>query len=73
MLPKSVTNERILSEQSIYCYTLLLLIILSDNAKIIDLTPEEINELHDIDKTHHFRACHPSWTGFGGLGFPDCK
>ena len=27
---------------------------------------------HDIDKTHHFRACHPSWTGWGGLGFPDC-
>ncbi|KAG1902123.1 NADP-dependent oxidoreductase domain-containing protein [Suillus fuscotomentosus] len=56
VLPKSVTNERILN-----------------NAKIIDLTPEEIGELHDIDKTHHFRACHPSWTGFGGLGFPDCK
>ncbi|KAJ7167313.1 Aldo keto reductase [Mycena crocata] len=56
VLPKSVTNSRILS-----------------NAKIIDLTEAEIKELHDIDKTHHFRACHPSWTGWGGLGFPDCK
>ncbi|KAF7360443.1 Aldo-ket-red domain-containing protein [Mycena venus] len=56
VLPKSVTNSRILS-----------------NAVIIDLTDEEIKELHKIDETHHFRACHPSWTGWGGLGFPDCK
>ncbi|KAH0826615.1 NADP-dependent oxidoreductase domain-containing protein [Lanmaoa asiatica] len=56
VLPKSVTNERILS-----------------NAKIVDLTEEDIRDLHEIDKTHHFRACHPAWTGFGGLGFPDCK
>jgi glycerol 2-dehydrogenase (NADP+) len=40
---------------------------------IVDITDEEIKELHEIDKTHHFRACHPSWTGWGGLGFPDCK
>lgn len=25
------------------------------NKKVIDLTPEEVKELHDIDKTHHFR------------------
>ncbi|KAJ7163746.1 Aldo keto reductase [Mycena filopes] len=56
VLPKSVTNERILS-----------------NAKIIDLTEEEVQELQDIDKTLHFRACHPKWTGWGSLGFPDCK
>ncbi|KAJ7240457.1 Aldo keto reductase [Mycena rebaudengoi] len=44
------------------------------NLKIIDLTDEEIKELHDIDKTAHFRVCHPEWTGFtDGLGFPDCK
>ncbi|KAG9313433.1 NADP-dependent oxidoreductase domain-containing protein [Chiua virens] len=56
VLPKSVTNERILS-----------------NAKIVDLTKEDIKDLEEIDKAHHFRACHPSWTGFGGLGFPDCQ
>jgi len=56
VLPKSVTNSRILS-----------------NAVIIDLTDEEIKELHKIDETHHFRACHPSWTGWGSLGFPDCR
>ncbi|KAJ7461860.1 Aldo keto reductase [Mycena galericulata] len=56
VLPKSVTNSRILS-----------------NSVIVDLTDEEIAELHEIDKTHHFRACHPDWTGWGSLGFPDCK
>ncbi|KAJ7792955.1 Aldo keto reductase [Mycena olivaceomarginata] len=56
VLPKSVTNSRILS-----------------NAVIIDLSDEEIKELHKIDETHHFRVCHPDWTGWGGLGFPDCK
>ncbi|KAF7344516.1 Aldo-keto reductase [Mycena sanguinolenta] len=43
------------------------------NAVIIDLTDDEIKELHKIDETHHFRACHPSWTGWGSLGFPDCE
>ncbi|TFK49026.1 Aldo/keto reductase [Heliocybe sulcata] len=56
VLPKSVTNERILA-----------------NAKIIDLTEEDISDLFAIDKTAHFRACHPGWTGFGSLGFPDCE
>ncbi|KAF7316405.1 Aldo-keto reductase [Mycena indigotica] len=56
VLPKSVTNTRILS-----------------NAVVVDLTKEEIDELEEIDKTHHFRACHPDWTGYGSLGFPDCK
>ncbi|KAH7886933.1 NADP-dependent oxidoreductase domain-containing protein [Phlebopus sp. FC_14] len=56
VLPKSVTNERILN-----------------NTKIIDLTQEEIDELQKIDETLHFRACRPAWTGWGSLGFPDCK
>ena len=56
VIPKSVSNERILN-----------------NIKIIELSKEEIDELHSIDKTHHFRACHPSWTGFGSLGFSDCE
>lgn len=55
VLPKSVTNERILT-----------------NKVIIDLTPEDIAELSSIEKTHHFRACSPNWTGWGSLGFPDC-
>ncbi|PPR07471.1 hypothetical protein CVT26_013441 [Gymnopilus dilepis] len=43
------------------------------NAKIIDLSEEEIKELQDIDKKEHFRVCHPNWTGWGSLGFADCE
>ena len=32
-----------------------------------------MRELQEIDKTHHFRACNPEWTGWGHLGFPDRK
>jgi len=56
VLPKSVTNQRILA-----------------NFKIVDLTDEEIAELHEIDKTKHFRACRPFWAGHGDLGWPDMK
>ncbi|KDQ50381.1 hypothetical protein JAAARDRAFT_42171 [Jaapia argillacea MUCL 33604] len=56
VLPKSVTNSRILS-----------------NFTVVDLTDAEIAELQAIDKTAHFRACSPGWTGWGSLGFPDCK
>jgi hypothetical protein len=45
--------------------------LLSANLKVVDLTEEEMAELKAIDKTNHFRACHPSWTGFGNLGFTD--
>ncbi|KAJ7598850.1 Aldo keto reductase [Mycena floridula] len=44
-----------------------------ENKILIDLTEKEVTELLEIDKTHHFRACHPNWTGWGSLGFPDCK
>jgi glycerol 2-dehydrogenase (NADP+) len=37
----------------------------------VDLIEEEIAELKKIDKTNHFRVCHPSWTGWGDLGFTD--
>jgi glycerol 2-dehydrogenase (NADP+) len=43
------------------------------NSKVIALSAEEIKELNDIEKTAGFRACHPSWTGWGSLGFPDCE
>ncbi|KAH9036154.1 NADP-dependent oxidoreductase domain-containing protein [Lactarius pseudohatsudake] len=42
------------------------------NFKVVDLTEEEITELKTIEKTSHFRACPPGWTGWGNLGFPDC-
>jgi len=45
---------------------------IESNFTIIDLSDEEIAELHSIDKEIHFRACHPNWTGWGSLGFPDC-
>ena len=44
----------------------------AEDRVIIELTEDEVKELNDIDKTHHFRACHPNWTGWGSLGFPDC-
>ncbi|KDR80068.1 hypothetical protein GALMADRAFT_208276 [Galerina marginata CBS 339.88] len=47
--------------------------IVTANARVIDLTSTEIKELQDIDKTEHFRACHPNWTGWGSIGFPDCE
>lgn len=43
------------------------------NTKIIELSSEEIDELLAINKTIQFRLCHPGWTGWGGLGFPDCE
>jgi glycerol 2-dehydrogenase (NADP+) len=41
------------------------------NLKVVDLTEEEIAELKGIDKANHFRACPPTWTGWGNLGFTD--
>ncbi|KIM71907.1 hypothetical protein PILCRDRAFT_313802 [Piloderma croceum F 1598] len=41
------------------------------NRKLIDLTDAEIAELHKIYETDKFRACRPTWTGWGTLGFPD--
>jgi hypothetical protein len=71
---KSVTPERIIGE----CYSAHLRPSLSaynhvqpGNLKVVDLTEEDIAELKKIDKTAHFRACHPSWTGWGDLGFTD--
>ncbi|KAA1472476.1 Aldo/keto reductase [Dentipellis sp. KUC8613] len=43
------------------------------NKKLVDLTDEEIAELKTIEQTHHFRVCPPEWTGWGDIGFPDCK
>ncbi|KAH9852383.1 Aldo/keto reductase [Lenzites betulinus] len=41
------------------------------NAKIIDLTEEDIKELASIEKETHIRVCKPDWTGWGNIGFPD--
>ncbi|KAJ7640856.1 NADP-dependent oxidoreductase domain-containing protein [Mycena polygramma] len=47
---------------------------IEDNKTLVHLTDEEIAELHKIaDNGGAFRVCHPSWTGWGGLGFPDCE
>ena len=45
--------------------------VISGNLKVVDLTEEDIAELKGIDKTAHFRACPPDWTGWGKLGFTD--
>lgn len=41
------------------------------NATIIDLEPADVVELNQIAKTEPFRACHPSWAGWGNLGFTE--
>ncbi|KAI0821888.1 Aldo/keto reductase [Trametes gibbosa] len=41
------------------------------NAKVIDLTEEDIKELASIEKESHIRVCKPYWTGWGNIGFPD--
>ena len=41
------------------------------NLRLIELTEEEVGELHAINETRQFRACNPEWTGWGSLGFPD--
>jgi len=43
------------------------------NAKLVDLSDEEVDKLLAIEKTSHFRCCPPGWTGYGALGFPDCE
>ena len=43
------------------------------NFKLVDLSDAEIAELHAIEKSAPFRACYPWWTGWGDLGFPDCR
>ncbi|KAI0282806.1 Aldo/keto reductase [Russula aff. rugulosa BPL654] len=41
------------------------------NLQVVQLSEEDIADLKQIDKTAHFRVCHPSWTGWGNLGFTD--
>jgi hypothetical protein len=72
---KSVTPERIISEsviRPIYDTSLSAYNhVQSENLQVVDLAEEDIAELKKIDKTAHFRVCHPSWTGWGNLGFTD--
>ena len=44
-----------------------------ENFKLVELSQEEIDELKSIEQKKHFRACYPWWTGWGDLGFPDCR
>ena len=44
---------------------------IEENAKIVDLTEEDVAELVDIEKTSHQRVCTPYWTGWGNIGFTD--
>jgi len=39
------------------------------NAKIVELTPEEVKEIASIGETKIFRVCDPNWAGWGDLGF----
>lgn len=44
-----------------------------DNFTLVDLEEADVKALNDIEKSHTFRACYPWWTGYGHIGFPDCK
>ncbi|KAF8607970.1 Aldo/keto reductase [Ceratobasidium sp. AG-I] len=46
---------------------------IAENIQVVDLEQEEIKELLSIEKRNKFRACNPTWTGWGNLGFPDVK
>lgn len=46
---------------------------IEENAKIVDLTEEDVKELADIEKTSHNRFAKPYWTGWGNIGFPDLE
>ncbi|ELU45768.1 aldo/keto reductase family domain-containing protein [Rhizoctonia solani AG-1 IA] len=46
---------------------------IAENNKVVELAPEEIAELLKIEQRSKFRACKPTWTGWGTLGFPDVK
>lgn len=43
------------------------------NSKIIDLSDEDLAKLNDVEKAGTQRVCKPYWTGYGGIGFPDCQ
>ncbi|KZT70056.1 Aldo/keto reductase [Daedalea quercina L-15889] len=43
------------------------------NKTIVDLSPEEVQKLFDIEKAGSKRVCKPFWTGYGDIGFADCK
>ncbi|KAH9940323.1 NADP-dependent oxidoreductase domain-containing protein [Amylocystis lapponica] len=49
------------------------LCVVLPKSTIVDLTDEEVKELADIEKTLHFRACTPYFTGYGSIGFTDLK
>ena len=46
---------------------------IDQNAKIVDLTEEDVKELASIEKENHLRVCKPYWTGWGNIGFPDLE
>lgn len=43
------------------------------NKTLVELSKEEMDEMNEIEKSSHFRVCYPWWTGWGHLGWPDCK
>jgi len=43
------------------------------NMQIVDLSEEEVQKLFDIEKEGSIRICRPFWTGYGDIGFADCK
>ncbi|KAI0696980.1 Aldo/keto reductase [Cerioporus squamosus] len=46
---------------------------IDENAKIANLTKEDIEQLFILEKENHHRFCKPYWTGWGNIGFPDLE
>ena len=46
---------------------------IEENAKIVDLTEEEVQELAAVEKNNHKRWATPFWTGWGNIGFSDLE
>ncbi|TFK80923.1 Aldo/keto reductase [Polyporus arcularius HHB13444] len=44
---------------------------IDENAKVVDLAEEDIEQLFLLEKENHHRFGKPSWTGWGNIGFPD--
>ena len=46
---------------------------IDENAKLVDLSDEDVRELTAIEQKNHKRMCKPFWTGWGAIGFPDLE
>ncbi|QRW01506.1 aldo/keto reductase family protein [Ceratobasidium sp. AG-Ba] len=46
---------------------------IAENIKVVELSAEDMAALMKIEHFNKFRACKPTWTGWGNLGFDDIE